>query len=440
MRIYDLIAKKRDGGTHTREELEAIVNGFVSGEVADYQMAAWMMAVYLRGMTNEETAELTDVMAHSGVMVDLSPIPGIKVDKHSTGGVGDKTTLVIAPVVAACGVKIAKMSGRGLGHTGGTIDKMESVPGTRTALSQEEFFAQVNKIGLSVIGQSEGIAVADKKMYALRDVTATVSCIPLIASSIMSKKLASGSDAILLDVTTGTGAFMKTVDQSIELAELMVAIGTHHGRRVAAMITDMDTPLGHNIGNSLEVAESMAVLQGKGPADLTEVCLQLASNMLYLAGKGEMAACRAMAEQVIADGSAFEICCKMFAAQGGDTSVLRDASLFRKAKYAHDICAPADGYIVQNDVERIGNASVLLGAGRIKKEDSIDFAAGIIMHKKLGDAVKAGEPICTLYADDDTLFAAAEEMYVGGLTIGAEKPEVPPLIYARVTSEGVERF
>ena len=440
MRIYDLIAKKRDGGTHTREELEAIVNGFVSGEVADYQMAAWMMAVYLRGMTDAETAELTDVMAHSGVMVDLSPIPGIKVDKHSTGGVGDKTTLVIAPVVAACGVKIAKMSGRGLGHTGGTIDKMESVPGTRTALSQEDFFAQVNKIGLSVIGQSEGIAVADKKMYALRDVTATVSCIPLIASSIMSKKLASGSDAILLDVTTGTGAFMKTVDQSIELAKLMVSIGTHHGRRVAAMITDMDTPLGHNIGNSLEVAESMAVLQGKGPADLTEVCLQLASNMLYLAGKGEMAACRAMAEQVIADGSAFEICCKMFAAQGGDTSVLRDASLFRKAKYAHDICAPADGYIVQNDVERIGNASVLLGAGRIKKEDSIDFAAGIIMHKKLGDAVKAGEPICTLYADDDTLFAAAEEMYVGGLTIGAEKPEVPPLIYARVTSEGVERF
>ena len=223
MRIYDLIAKKRDGGTHSREELEAIVNGFVSGEVADYQMAAWMMAVYLRGMTDEETAELTDVMAHSGVMVDLSPIPGIKVDKHSTGGVGDKTTLVIAPIVAACGVKIAKMSGRGLGHTGGTIDKMESVPGT--------------KIGLSVIGQSEGIAVADKKMYALRDVTATVSCIPLIASSIMSKKLASGSDAILLDVTTGTGAFMKTVDQSIELAQLMVAIGTHHGRRVTTSAT-----------------------------------------------------------------------------------------------------------------------------------------------------------------------------------------------------------
>ena len=440
MRVYDLIAKKRDGGTHSREELEQIVNGYVSGEVTDYQMAAWMMAVYLRGMTDEETAELTDVMAHSGVMVDLSPIPGIKVDKHSTGGVGDKTTLVIAPIVAACGVKIAKMSGRGLGHTGGTIDKMESVPGTRTALSQEEFFAQVNRIGLSVIGQSEGIAIADKKMYALRDVTATVSCIPLIASSIMSKKLASGSDAILLDVTTGTGAFMKTVDQSIELAKLMVSIGTHHGRRVAAMITDMDTPLGHNIGNSLEVAESMAVLQGRGPADLTEVCLQLAGNMLVLAGKGDMPTCRRLAESVIADGSAFEKCCQMFAAQGGDISVLRDADKFRKAKFSYELIAPADGYIYKNDVERIGNASVLLGAGRIKKEDSIDFAAGITMHKKLGDHVSAGESICTLYADDEALFAPAEEMYRGGLVIREEKPVLPPLIYARVTSDGVERF
>ena len=440
MRVYDLIAKKRDGGTHSREELEQIVNGYVSGEVTDYQMAAWMMAVYLRGMTDEETAELTDVMAHSGVMVDLSPIPGIKVDKHSTGGVGDKTTLVIAPIVAACGVKIAKMSGRGLGHTGGTIDKMESVPGTRTALSQEEFFAQVNRIGLSVIGQSEGIAIADKKMYALRDVTATVSCIPLIASSIMSKKLASGSDAILLDVTTGTGAFMKTVDQSIELAKLMVSIGTHHGRRVAAMITDMDTPLGRNIGNSLEVMESMDVLKGKGPADLTEVCLQLAGNMLVLAGKGDMPTCRKLAESVIADGSAFEKCCQMFAAQGGDTSVLRDADKFQKAKYSYELTAPADGYIYKNDVEKIGNASVLLGAGRIKKEDSIDFAAGITMHKKLGDYVKAGESICTFYADDESLFAAAEEMYRGGLVIRDEPPTLPPLVYARVTSDGVERF
>ena len=396
MRIYDLIAKKRDGGTHSREELEAIVNGFVSGEVADYQMAAWMMAVYLRGMTDEETAELTDVMAHSGVMVDLSPIPGIKVDKHSTGGVGDKTTLVIAPIVAACGVKIAKMSGRGLGHTGGTIDKMESVPGTKTALSQEEFFAQVNKIGLSVIGQSEGIAVADKKMYALRDVTATVSCIPLIASSIMSKKLASGSDAILLDVTTGTGAFMKTVEQSIELAKLMVSIGTHHGRRVAAMITDMDTPLGRNIGNSLEVMESMDVLKGHGPADLTEVCLQLATNMLVLADKGTPAA-------------------------------------------SYELLAEEDGYIIANDAEKIGSASVLLGAGRQKKGDPLDFAAGITLHKKRGDYVHKGESLATFYGAADRFDAAAAE-YRSGLVYGPEKPEEAPLVYALVTKDGVERY
>ena len=440
MRMYDIIMKKRNGGELSKEEIRFFIEGYTKGEIPDYQVSALMMAIYFQKMTERETYELTMAMAHSGEMLDLSSIHGCKVDKHSTGGVGDKTSLALTPMVAACGIPVAKMSGRGLGHTGGTIDKLESFPGFSTSLTTEQFIENVNKIGIAIMGQTADLAPADKKLYALRDVTATVGCIPLIASSIMSKKLAAGSDAILLDVTMGSGAFMKNLDEAVELARLMVSIGTAHGRKVAALITDMDTPLGHNIGNSLEVAESMAVLQGKGPADLTEVCLQLASNMLYLAGKGEMAACRAMAEQVIADGSAFEICCKMFAAQGGDTSVLRDASLFRKAKYAHDICAPADGYIVQNDVERIGNASVLLGAGRIKKEDSIDFAAGIIMHKKLGDAVKAGEPICTLYADDDTLFAAAEEMYVGGLTIGAEKPEVPPLIYARVTSEGVERF
>ena len=423
MRVYDLIAKKRDGGTHSREELEQIVNGYVSGEVTDYQMAAWMMAVYLRGMTDEETAELTDVMAHSGVMVDLSPIPGIKVDKHTTGGVGDKTTLVIAPIVAACGVKIAKMSGRGLGHTGGTIDKMESVPGTRTALSQEEFFAQVNRIGLSVIGQSEGIAIADKKMYALRDVTATVSCIPLIASSIMSKKLASGSDAILLDVTTGTGAFMKTVDQSIELAKLMVSIGTHHGRRVAAMITDMDTPLGHNIG----------------PADLTEVCLQLAANMLVLADKGTPAECRAMAEAAIADGSAFAKCKEMFAAQGGDTRVLDDYSLFEQPAASFELLAEQDGYIVANDAEKIGSASVLLGAGRQKKGDPLDFAAGITLHKKRGDYVKKGESLATFYGAADKFEAAAAE-YRSGLGYGPEKPEEAPLVYALVTKDGVARY
>ncbi|MBE5036276.1 pyrimidine-nucleoside phosphorylase [Subdoligranulum sp. DSM 109015] len=440
MRMYDVIAKKRDGGILTREEIAFAVNGYVAGDIPDYQMSALLMAIYLRGMTDEETAVLTEVMAHSGDMVDLSAIQGIKVDKHSTGGVGDKTTLVIAPIVAACGVKIAKMSGRGLGHTGGTVDKMEAVPGTRTALTREEFFRQVNEIGISVIGQSGEIAVADKKLYALRDVTATVGCIPLIASSIMSKKLAAGSDAILLDVTMGDGAFMKNLDDAIELARLMVSIGTAHGRKVAALITDMDKPLGHNIGNSLEIAESIAVLKGKGPADLTEVCLQLAANMLVLAGKGTLTECRAMAERTLQDGTAFVKCCRMFAAQGGDVEMVKDPDKLRKATYSYEITARENGYIAKNDVEKIGNASVLLGAGRIRKEDSIDFAAGIVMHKKLGDKVRSGESICTFYADDPALFAPAEEMYRGGLVISDQQPNLPPLVYARVTPEGVQRF
>ena len=440
MHMYDLITAKKNGREHTREELEFIVNGFVDGSVPDYQMSAWMMAVCLKGMTDQETAILTDVMAHSGDMVDLSPIQGIKVDKHSTGGVGDKTTLVITPIVAACGVKIAKMSGRGLGHTGGTVDKMESVPGTRTALDQEEFFAQVNKIGISVIGQSGHLAVADKKMYALRDVTATVDCIPLIASSIMSKKLAAGSDAILLDVTCGNGAFMKTVDQAIELAQKMVAIGTHNGRNVAALITDMDTPLGHNIGNSLEVMESMEVLKGRGPADLTEVCYQLAVNMLLLAGLGTEEECRAMAEKAVADGSAFEKCKQMFAAQGGDISVLEDYSRFDAARYSREILAEETGYIYSHDTEKIGSASVLLGAGRLTKTDEIDFAAGITLHKKTGDYVEKGQSIATFYADDEALFDSAEKMFKSGLVIKGEKPVEAPLVYARVTKNGVERF
>ena len=440
MRMYDLITAKKNGREHTREELEFIVNGFVDGSVPDYQMSAWMMAVCLKGMTDQETAILTDVMAHSGDMVDLSPIQGIKVDKHSTGGVGDKTTLVITPIVAACGVKIAKMSGRGLGHTGGTVDKMESVPGTRTALDQDEFFAQVNKIGISVIGQSGHLAVADKKMYALRDVTATVDRIPLIASSIMSKKLAAGSDAILLDVTCGNGAFMKTVDQAIELAQKMVAIGTHNGRNVAALITDMDTPLGHNIGNSLEVMESMEVLKGRGPADLTEVCYQLAVNMLLLAGLGTEEECRAMAEKAVADGSAFEKCKQMFAAQGGDISVLEDYSRFAAARYSREILAEETGYIYSHDTEKIGSASVLLGAGRLTKTDEIDFAAGITLHKKTGDYVEKGQSVATFYADDEALFDSAEKMFKSGLVIKDEKPVEAPLVYARVTKNGVERF
>ena len=440
MRMFDIIAKKRDGGVLSREELEFAVMGFVNGQVPDYQMSALLMAIYLNGMTEKETAQLTDVMAHSGDMVDLSSISGIKADKHSTGGVGDKTTLVIAPIVAACGVKIAKMSGRGLGHTGGTVDKMEAVPGTQTAVDRERFFAQVNEIGISVIGQSGNLAPADKKMYALRDVTATIGCVPLIASSIMSKKLAAGSDCILLDVKTGNGAFMKTLDDSIELAKAMVSIGQHNGRKVAALITDMDTPLGHNIGNSLEVIESVEVLKGHGPADLTEVCYQLAANMLYLAGKGTLEECRRMAEEAVASGAAYEKLKQMFAAQGGDVSVLDDPDKFQKAKFSRPLLAGESGYLVRMNTEMVGNASVGLGAGRITKEDVIDFAAGIVLHKKTGDKVEKGECLATLYADHEEKFDAAEEMFRAALTFGPAPEPVPALVMARVTEEGVERF
>ena len=440
MRMFDVIAKKRDGETLSKEELQFVIDGYVSGQIPDYQMSALLMAIYLRGMTDQETAQLTDIMAHSGDMVDLSAIHGIKVDKHSTGGVGDKTTLVITPIVAACGVKIAKMSGRGLGHTGGTVDKMESVPGTRTSLDRQDFFDQVNRIGISVIGQSGNLAPADKKIYALRDVTATIGCVPLIASSIMSKKLAAGSDCILLDVKTGNGAFMKTLDGSIQLAQAMVAIGAHNGRKVAALITDMDTPLGYNIGNSLEVIESVEVLKGRGPADLTEVCYQLAANMLLLAGKGTLAECRKMAEEAVASGAAYEKLKQMFAAQGGDVSVLDDPDKFAKAKYSREIRADQSGWLYATNTEMIGNASVLLGAGRIKKEDTIDFAAGIVLHKKAGDRVEKGDLLATFYAEDEGKFASAEEMYRGALTFRDEKPVLPELVMARVTEEGVERF
>ena len=429
MRIYDLIAKKRDGGTHTREELEAIVNGFVSGEVADYQMAAWMMAVYLRGMTNEETAELTDVMAHSGVMVDLSPIPGIKVDKHSTGGVGDKTTLVIAPIVAACGVKIAKMSGRGLGHTGGTIDKMESVPGTKTALSQEEFFAQVNRIGLSVIGQSEGIAIADKKMYALRDVTATVSCIPLIASSIMSKKLAAGADVIVLDVKCGGGAFMKTEEQARELAHNLTRIGNMAGRKTAAVITDMDQPLGCAVGNAVEVKEAISVLSGETQGDLLELCLTLGSCMLVSAGfaKNDDEA-RAELMETIRSGKALQKLADLVEAQGGDADAVYEPSMLPDAKVKLEVPSTEAGYVSHINAEEVGLVSMHLGGGRATKESTIDLSVGVVLAKKLGDHVEEGESLGTIHASSMEKAQEAAELLRGCYKFSTAPVERPAFI------------
>ena len=333
MRILDIISKKRDGGILTNEEIQFIIDGYVCDKIPDYQMSALLMAIYLKGMTSEETAFLTQAMARSGDMVDFSPIEGIKVDKHSTGGVGDKTTLIITPMVAACGVKVAKMSGRGLGHTGGTIDKLESIPGFQTTMNREQFFKIVNDIGAAVIGQSGSIAPADKKLYALRDVTGTVESIPLIASSIMSKKLASGSDCILLDVKMGSGAFMKTLDDAICLGKTMVDIGEHWGRRTIALVTDMDIPLGTCIGNALEVKESISVLKGQGPKDLQTICIQLAANMLYLAGKGDLQQCEAMATQTLFNGSALDSFKKMAAAQGGDISIFDNLDAFQKPAY-----------------------------------------------------------------------------------------------------------
>ena len=440
MRMYDLIQKKRNGGTLTDTEIGYMISEYVAGTIPDYQMSAFLMAVYFRGMTEAETLAMTNAVANSGDMVDLSGIEGIKVDKHSTGGVGDKTTLIIAPIVAACGVKVAKMSGRGLGHTGGTVDKMESIPGMQTSLSQEKFFEVVNDAGFSVIGQSGNLAPADKKLYALRDVTATVDSIPLIAVSIMSKKLAAGSDCILLDVKTGSGAFMKSVEDSIALAREMVAIGENAGRKTVALITDMDIPLGCNIGNSLEVIEAVQTLQGKGPKDLTEVCLDLAGNMLYLAGKGEIENCKKMAEAVIADGSALRKLVAMVKAQGGDAAVIEDTDKFAKAPYSHQILAEKTGYITFMDTEKCGIASSMLGAGRETKESEIDFTAGIILKKKVGDYVEANQVIATMYASDEALFQAAGSKYKEAVTIAAERAKEEPLVFARVTKEQVERY
>ena len=440
MRMYDLIHKKRNGESLTKEELEYIVKEYVAGNIPDYQMSALLMAIYFQGMNDEETSVFTNEVAHSGDMVDLSSIEGVKVDKHSTGGVGDKTTLVIGPIVASYGVKVAKMSGRGLGHTGGTVDKMESIPGMQTSLDSKQFTEIVNKIGICVVGQSGNLAPADKKLYALRDVTATVDSIPLIACSIMSKKLAAGNDCILLDVKTGSGAFMKTLDDSIKLAEKMVAIGKNAGKNTVGLITDMDVPLGQNIGNTLEVKEVLEILQGRGPADLREVCVNLAANMLYLAELGDIEKCKEMAEMALDNGQAYEKFLEFVDAQGGDVSYLKDPSKFETAKFEREVKLGKEGYIAKMDAEGIGTASVMLGAGRKTTDDVIDFAAGIKLIKKTGDQVKADDTIAILYSNSEAALDEAEEKMLDCYQVSDEKPEVDPLVFARVTAEKVERF
>lgn len=441
MRMVDLIRKKRTGEEMTEPEIRYVVDGVVSGTIPDYQIAAWAMAVCFTGMTAAETARLTMAMANSGDVVDLSAIRGVKVDKHSTGGVGDKTTLILAPMVAACGVPVAKMSGRGLGHTGGTIDKLEAIAGFRTELSREAFFSQVNEIGVSVIGQSGNIAPADKKLYALRDVTGTVDSIPLIASSVMSKKIAAGADAILLDVKFGSGAFMKTAEEAIELAKAMVAIGTEVGRNTVAAITDMDQPLGRLIGNALEVREAIEILRGEGPADLRELCLELGSHMLVLGGRAEDAAeAREKLEQAIASGEALRKLGRLIAAQGGDPAVAERPELLPQAAARVTVAAAADGYVHGIDAEEIGVAAMRLGAGRAAKDDEIDYAVGIELLAKRGDRVRRGDAIAILHARaGDGAAAEAREQVLGAYAFGAEPPAAQPLVYAVVSKDGVRR-
>lgn len=428
MRMYDIIKKKRDGGELTAAEIRYFIEGYVCGEIPDYQASALCMAIYYRGMSAAETTELTLAIRDSGERLDFSAIQGVRVDKHSTGGVGDKTSLVVAPIVATLGARVAKMSGRGLGHTGGTIDKLESIAGLRTDIGGEDFIRTVNEIGIAIVGQTASLAPADKLLYALRDVTATVDSMPLIASSIMGKKLAADDDCIVLDVKTGSGSFMKTVEESRALAELMVEIGRRAGKRMRALITDMDRPLGYAIGNSLEVIEAIETLKGNGPADLTEVCLALATHMLTISGRGDEDACRADVLRVIESGEALATLARMVEAQGGEPAWIYHPENFPQAAHAYTVVAPQDGYITHADAEGYGIAALLLGAGRNTKDDAVDHAAGIRLLAKTGDRVRAGEPIATLYANNEGVFATASARLLSSTKIGEQPPAARPLI------------
>lgn len=441
MRMYDIILKKRDGGKLTKEEIDFVIDGYTNGTIPDYQMSSLLMAIYFQKMDEEETANLTMAMANSGDIIDLSSIEGIKVDKHSTGGVGDSVTLVLGPMAAAAGAPVAKMSGRGLGHTGGTIDKLESIKGFSVEMTKEKFIKNVNNIKIAVGGQTKNLAPADKKLYSLRDVTATVDNISLIASSIMSKKIASGADCIVLDVKTGTGAFMKTVDDSFLLAKAMVDIGLKVGRKTVAVISDMDQPLGYAVGNALEVKEAIDTLKGNGPEDLFNLCLSLGSNMLILAGKSSNEdEAREILKETIRSGAAFKKFKEFVKAQGGDISMVENPNLLPEAKYKVEVTANEEGYVSKIAANEIGTAALILGAGRETKESVIDLSVGIMLRKKVGDYVNKGDVIALIHGNDMTKIEQAKSEIINAYNISKEAVEKRPLIYGIVTKDGIKRY
>lgn len=433
MRAVDVITKKRDGGVLSKEEISFFIEGFTSGEITDYQAAAWAMAVLLKGMNPRETTDLTMAMAHSGEIMDLSDVVPIAVDKHSTGGVGDKTTITVAPIVAACGLPVGKMSGRGLGFSGGTLDKLESIPGYRTNLNTDEFKQQLKEIGIVLTGQSLDLAPADGKLYALRDVTGTVQSIPLIASSVMSKKIAAGAQAIVLDVKTGKGAFMQTLQEARQLAELMVSIGELSGRSVVAVLSNMEEPLGIAVGNALELAEAVLTLKGKGPDDYMEHSLTSSAHMLVLGKKAkDLAQGKKMALEVIENGKAFEMLKKLVKAQGGDARVIEDLSLLPQSKYTAEVKADADGWIGEVNAREVGETAVDLGAGRAKKGDAIDPAVGIMVRVKVGQKVKKDQVLFEVKSNDPGLCASAEKRLKNAVKISAEQVDPLPLFFGTI--------
>lgn len=433
MRMVDLILKKRGGEALNLEEIHWFVNGFTQGDIPDYQVASLMMAIYFQGMNEAETVELVRAMINSGDVIDLSAISGKKVDKHSTGGVGDKTSIVLGPMVAACGVTVAKLSGRGLGHTGGTLDKLESFSGFQVELSMDDFTRQVNEIGIAIASQTGNLVPADKKLYALRDVTGTVENMSLIAGSIMSKKLASGAESIVLDVKTGSGAFMKTVDEATELGGEMVRIGEAMGKRTVALVSDMEQPLGRAVGNALEIKEAIAALKGEGPADLMELCVELGAEMLVLSERAkDLEEGRTLLQQVVSDGSALQKLREMVVAQGGDGKQFDQPELLQGAAFSDTLLADRSGYVTQLTAQKVGHASMLLGAGRETKSSAIDMGAGIVLVKKVGEAVEKGEVLARLYTNSAEKAGSAKELLATAYTIAPEKGAPRPLIHGRI--------